>query len=125
MFARTSLENEEQSDGDGVPVSLRNLAKRVDMMLVDVPPLLIQRAARNSRHVMDANRARMVAIFETYGHNRKALITSQNQHAQFENEMQKQRLAWSDHGNILRTETNVMSASGADLFDDDYLNYYL
>lgn len=125
MFARTSLENEEQSDGDGVPFSFRDLAKRVDMVLVDVPPLLVQRAARNSKHVLDAQRARIVAIFETYGHTRKGLATSQNQHAEIENELQKQRLAWSDHGNNLRTETRIMNPRGVELFEDDYLNYYL
>ncbi|KAI0562064.1 hypothetical protein FGB62_66g119 [Gracilaria domingensis] len=126
LFGRVDVTlNDDGTGGDGVPDALRQLASRVDIKFIDIPPLLVQRAATRANQQLGTQHPRIVAVFETYGHPKKVLLDLQNQRSQFEIDLQKQHVAWSDRGDIRRNETKIMSLHGAESFDDDYLDYYL
>ncbi|CAN8076438.1 unnamed protein product [Agarophyton chilense] len=117
--------DEHEDGGDGIPGAVRQLARRADMKLVDIPPLVVQHAATSSKQPLRSGVQRIVAVFETYGHCSGALPEMQNRRVQFENDLLKQRRAWADHRDIRRNETVIMGLHGADPFDDHYLDYYL
>lgn len=95
----------------------------MDVVAVDVPPLLLRRAADA---VEEGERPRrLVAFFETYGHAPAQLRAAQFRRDQFESDLHTQQVAWSDLGHSRRTETTQHALHGADLFEDSYMDYYM
>lgn len=111
---------------DGVPSYAREWERRVDCVLVDIPPGIVQRAvqrvATKTRNNLSSESisqiSNLCAVFEMYGISSQAAYFSQKYLSFEENDFEKQALAWSDHRLAFRTETDLTNVSGPELYQD-------
>lgn len=120
VFQRLAVTDENP---DGVPDSVEEFRKKVDYSFVDVPPGVLSRAAQESGFSGDTGHMHICAIFETYGVDRDEVAAAQEERRKSEEDLDKQLLAWSDVGQSMRTETDVLNVSGPELFHESFIDF--
>lgn len=110
------------SNVDGIPEHFRYLHRRPDYKFIDIPPGLTLRASRKCKGLVD--NVRLCALFEAYGIDGEHLRELQDVADEIEKDDEKQIQAWSDVGQAMRTETDLMNKTGPEIYVEDHRDLY-
>lgn len=106
---------------DGLPDFLRDVSQNPDIIVVNVPPALVQRAAAG----YNCNYSeQLVALYEILGSTKEELERSKQDAREREMDIEKQLKAWGDRGESLRTETDILHPEGPELFREPFLDMW-
>lgn len=114
LFERESV---SESAPDGVPAAMYSYRNSSGYELVDVPPGLVQCAAGRCGLSEDfVSQRRLCAVFERYGVDEYTLHDADESARIRCEDISTQLRSWCDYGESFRTETDIMSSSGAEMF---------
>lgn len=112
------------SNPDGIPEQLRTLHRRADYKFIDIPHGVTRRADRKSGGSAGSANVRLCALFETYGIDGEHLRDLQSIADELEESNERQLRAWADVGQSMRTETDLTSKTGPEIFVEDHRDLY-
>lgn len=113
---------------DGVPSSLSEFQSRADIVFIEIPPGILQRARRqlaesDASQVQTFLESNWCALFEIFGETPETSNISQNILTDLHRDLNQQLISWSDRRMTLRTETDLSRTDGPELFHEDYLSH--
>lgn len=130
IFTRSLIDD---SAPDGVPSYASEWQYKADCVLVDIPMGILRRAEervkKGSSHqelfLETTKCAGLCAVYELYGSSKAEADGAQKILNNLEEDLKKQIITWSDTRLSYRTETNINTTAGAELFHENLIDFDL
>lgn len=133
IFTRALIND---STPDGVPSYASAWQHKADCVLVDIPMGILRRAQERVKKGASSSQqdalfleitksAGLCAVYELYGSSKEEAEGAQKILNNLEEDLKKQIITWSDTRLSYRTETNINTSAGADLFHDNFVDFDL
>lgn len=111
-----------ETSPNGIPECLQHFYLRADYSVIDIPPGILHQASANTLPDLDVQQVHLSALFEKYGAPAVVMSAAQKDLSDFEYDLERQLLSWSNTGESRRTETDVLSPNGVELFQESLID---